>query len=500
MAMPEILPYPGGLSRGDTPPKEIPTTGAGGKRNPHPLREEDVRKGKPYWCDETLRCPARHEGMSLDNVKNNDCPKGPLLYTKDYDLSLTTSDLFKAQPVLAHRASGNSAPLPWKCLEKEVLEEVPFSRPKTFYPEVQLTRPKDLSLTTSDIEFAQPKQKGYNSENFLARCERASSTTDGAVDPLRPTYRMLSSEAVEYVPLRTSGKCTLDVSDIEHTAPAMQIPYRREYRDPLKCEDEFRSRHWRAMKSTAASTPRSGASSARADPIASLDQVQGGALSSTAQASRPRRRQENPLDPRYLLPLSGPCTSVHARWAEERMTEGSAPPPVEHVAIGHIEGSTTGSKPGTRIRENGEPQLSLETGDIYGATNLKKVAGIPYSIYGPFGARPAQSQNLNSLDIEGAQAGTLAKGPRPTHYHPVTQALRARAIGNAIVNANAAPSTPRTPRTPQAEHPNLRAGPWHVAHAANQDNGGDFMPQTGRVASGSRPPPAPRQPIPAERG
>eukprot|EP00913_Durusdinium_trenchii_P014884 g13959.t1 len=75
--------YLGGLSRGDTPPKEIPTVGAGGRPKISEMTKKEMEKGCPYARDENARCPARHEGMALDVISKLDVPPGPLQFHKD---------------------------------------------------------------------------------------------------------------------------------------------------------------------------------------------------------------------------------------------------------------------------------------------------------------------------------------------------------------------------------------------------------------------------------
>lgn len=160
-----------------------------------------------------------------------------------------------------------------------------------------------------------------------------------------------------------------------------------------------------------------------------------GSSASTQVTLQLRRRRENPLEPRYTVPVADACTSLHVRWAEEKAKEGHSPPETRSTEIGQIHGS----QPKQRHVDNGEPQLSLESGDIYGGTNLRRVGGMPHSIYGPYGNRPPQSSNLHTKDIEGAQAGTLPFGPKPTHNHAGTLAFAtrtAKATGASVVGSS----------------------------------------------------------------
>jgi len=352
----------------------------------------------------------------MDIVQCSDVPVGPVKFVKDYDRSLMTQDLPRATPTLAHPTTKNFTPMAWKRLEKQEMPEVEGSKARTHYPDVQASRLRDLSLTASDIDYAQPKKGGANSEG--------RSRIDGKVDPLRPMYAMSSSLA-DAAPLapRTSGKCTLDVSDIEFAAPKPQIHHLREYRDPLLCEGEFRSKHWRQQRAAASATPRTPKT-----PKNRADEVE--------------RRCTNPLDPTYRVHVSAASTSLHVRWAEERMAEGTALPKTQAEEIGTV----GGARPRTNIHDNGEPQLNLETGDIHGASMMARVGRLPYSIYGPAGVR-AQSTSLQTSDIPGAQADTVPRGPRSScRSARATGAsiLGVPAVGDASVEARSARDSRRT--------------------------------------------------------
>eukprot|EP00929_Paragymnodinium_shiwhaense_P049562 TRINITY_DN24997_c0_g1_i1.p1 TRINITY_DN24997_c0_g1~~TRINITY_DN24997_c0_g1_i1.p1 ORF type:complete len:484 (+),score=79.41 TRINITY_DN24997_c0_g1_i1:76-1527(+) len=408
MAPGQILPYPGGLSRGTTPPTEIPTTGAGNKTAINPQRIAEQKQGAPFACDANLPMPQRYEGMSLRVLKKEDCPPGPLLCARDHDRSLTTSDIPRARPLLSHPISGVGDPVPWKQLtdRPQGEERYAMSRAKTHYPPVAENRPRDLSLRTDGIEKAQPKKTSQTGRGRDPPC-----------DPVRPTYRFPPCDGLEPLGLRGTGKCSLDVSDIEFTAPTMQIPYRREYGDPLRLEDEFRSRDFvqrrKAAEAAAASWSASGG--AVEMTAAAVDLATGTATGSKADCDPPRRpkRHVDPQDPRYAVHVTTD-TSICAKWAEEP----HAPPSctlTPRVPGEEEYGCIERSKPSSRIHAKNDPQYSLETGDVSGAQSARKVGHIVYSIYGPQGVRPAQSTNLTTGDIHGAQAGTHARGPKSTH-------------------------------------------------------------------------------------
>lgn len=355
---------------------------------------KEMEKGCPYARDEYSRCPARHEGMTLDVIKKSDVPPGPLRFHKDYDRSLLTEDLDRAQPLLSHPTSHTGAPIPWKDIRREEPEEVPKSRSKELYPPIkQKRRPQDMSLRTSDIDYAQPKKP-------IVRERRRSNCI---VDLLTQSYQFTSSEVPPQRVFRCSGRCTMDASDIDgtqsHPLPAYSVDG-----NPLKLEDEFRNlRHSAVLAAAKASlvpaTPRCDDGMSVAEPT-------------------PRRtdgqpvthRLGQPLSPRYHLPVAdGGPTSLHCRYQCERREMGDAPPRTRCEEVGYIDRS----KPQTQIRDNGEVQFNLYTDDLPGAKPMRRVGGLPYHLYGPPGNRP-QSNSLQNADIEGAQADTRLRAPRRT--------------------------------------------------------------------------------------
>jgi hypothetical protein len=316
----------------------------------HPRRMEEYEKGCPFAHDSELLFPPRHAGMSLDNITKDDVPHGPRKFCKDIDFSLTTSDIPMSRPMLAHPMSGSGVPLPWKCIRRrpEDTPEIEKSRVKTHYPPVDPARPRDLSLTTSDIEFARPpKRSDVNSEGR----NRAEP-----VDPLCATYAMPSSEAPPPPTARASGKCTLDVTDIKGAVPKLQIPFRREYGDTLKCEDDFRSRnHQRAFAAAARAALNEDSSEARQlTPRGPCGTAAWGTVDESFEARQCAPRSTNPLEPRYNVPVSRD-TSLHATWSEERGQPTSHKSPAHYEEIGDIKGSTARA----RLRYIGVPLFSL---------------------------------------------------------------------------------------------------------------------------------------------
>jgi len=364
-------------------------------------RLQDFAAGCPFYREEQAQFTLRSEGLSLGNIPNISPPS--TRFIKDYDRSLITHDIPRARPLLAHPVAGSGMPLPWKCLEKPDMEEIPKSRTRTHYPPVHPNRPRDMSLTAADIEEALPRKIGRNSEGH--------ARSHWPVDPLSPKYQFLTSEAPPPPPVQESTKrCNLDISDIEKTSSTPRVPVREQYGDPLKCEPEFRSRGGRGMAQR--TRLRDG----------DLEVPQRACLTPRREGPQLSGRSVDPLHPQYRVPLTRDAgTSLHCRWSEERRSAGDAPPQVDYHDVGLIHGSA----PQPHVHDNGEPFRSLEVRDVPGATGIPKVGGIPFSMYGPAGNRPL-SMSLNSQDIEGAQAGTRPCGPR-------VRARTSRLAGAAIV-------------------------------------------------------------------
>lgn len=392
-----MVVYPGGQCRGDTPTNEIETSGAAGCPAQSEFRTKDENKGCPFYKDHDLPFPSRASNLALDVLKPHDCPRGPVKYPKDYMMSLTTEDLFRAQPMLGHPTTGNCAPVPWKLLEKAPLPEVPRSRAKTHYPPVHPARPRDLSLTTSDIEGCRPQGTGGNCEGRLR--------IDNPVDPLSPSYKLSGCVAESSSSSKASGRNSLDVSDIEGAYAKPMIPLRSMYCDPMRNEDEFKSRRHKAALADIGARSL-GLSAQNWEEVPSPRRA-----ACTPRLEGPQRssRWSDPLTPRYCVPLprDSPGTSLCCTWAEEQRYLG-ATIPVQASEIGYI----SGSKPNALPKPSGEPTFSLETRDVIGAQSLRRIGAMPYSIYGPSGNRRDWNASLDTRDVKGAQADTLVRHPK----------------------------------------------------------------------------------------
>ncbi|KAF4718631.1 hypothetical protein FOZ62_029274, partial [Perkinsus olseni] len=175
-----------------------------------------VRDFDMVMCrDETLPFARREDTMSLDTIKPKDVPRGRILYVKDTDASLTTIDIDKCKPSYYWLDYLRKPEFSLKC-------DVPGMRSKSYYPPV-VNRPRDLSLTTQDIEWAQPKITRFRTNRVL--------------DPLNPVYKLPKSEAVPVEPPRFNGRLTNDIRDIEFSHPKRLIPDRNYNRDPNDVSD-----------------------------------------------------------------------------------------------------------------------------------------------------------------------------------------------------------------------------------------------------------------------
>lgn len=374
-----------GICRGDTPPKDIARTREHiGKRVVPVVDELRLPLGREV---EDVPFAQRRDCMSLQTIGPADSLRGDVKNYKDWDMSLTTVDILKAQPSLGHATSTNNDPLPWRLTEKPPLEVVKGSFTRTLYPRISESRPVDLSMRTSDIKDAQPRRIGLNTEGRARHF--------GEVNPLTPRYSMTSSEAPALptaAASASSGRDALDVKDINNERlPNGSKPLRPhgQVGDPLKCEEEFRSK------------PQGPYSPKRTGELEEL-------LRPTLEGPRRSLRQTDTLQPMYSHPVASglPATSLHYPWSEEQRRMGTTLSTETH-SIGPVPNSS----PRMRTRDNGEPFLSLQTGDLNGAQPSRRIGRLPYSMYGPPGKRQ-QSASLTTADIGGAQAGTLCRGPR----------------------------------------------------------------------------------------
>jgi hypothetical protein len=68
--------------------------------------------------------------------------------------------------------------------------------------------------------------------------------------------------------------------------------------------------------------------------------------------------------------------------------------------------------PKTSQRDKDELYFNLETRDVFGAQSQRRIGAVPYSMYGPYGNRREWNASLDTRDVKGAQADTLARYPK----------------------------------------------------------------------------------------
>jgi len=405
-------------------------------------------KESPFYQDEARPFAQRSDVMSLDIVRPKDIPKGKTLYVKVEDNSLKTEDVYKARPYYQHLDHLNKPDLSVGNTDPGH----PGGKASTYYPTMD-RRPRDLSLTTADIEYAQPK----------AVKRRGNRHTD----PVCPDYELPTSYQRPHTPPRFLGRHTNDVTDIEHSCPKVLHPERSYTRNPNDANDiEFASANYRERLNRTTARPRQDRQ---------LD------VKDVTEHKCIRPRNTNPLDPVYRVP-SNMTTSLHTSYAEEQGME--AP-----YALPDDIGPVHQSKPRKLQWDNGEPQLSLVREDIAGAVPQRFVGSIPANIYDPPDVRPMLSFH-DPHDIHGAQVGSLPRGlatyrvtnPLNPRYQMLDGEVRPQPVPTTTLDAERGPA--------RGLHPMLRSQ-GHGASASAPSLGGTRTPGAGssRAASSyGRPP------------
>eukprot|EP00440_Ansanella_granifera_P029482 gb/GFBE01032022.1/.p1 GENE.gb/GFBE01032022.1/~~gb/GFBE01032022.1/.p1 ORF type:complete len:547 (+),score=65.98 gb/GFBE01032022.1/:1-1641(+) len=324
----------------------------------------------PFYRDESRPFLQRTDSMSLDVIRPKDVPRGKVMFVKDEDKSLKTDDIHKCQPTYDHLNYLNKPDLSVGCTDPVHAG----GKARSFYAPMD-RRPRDLSLTTADIELAQPRGVRHKGNRHT--------------DPVCPNYQLPSAHRRELTPPRWNGRHTHDISDIEKSAPRVLHPERNYIRDPMECRDiEYTTPNYVEKLHATRSRPR-------------LDRSLN--VKDISEPKRMRPRCTDPNDPRYKVPTNA-TTSLHAKYHEENGM-GIEVPRMEVQEIGFVEGS----KPRKLTRDNGEPQLSLLREDIAGTVPQRWVGSVPTNIYDPPEVRPMISFH-DPHDIPGAQVGTLRKG------------------------------------------------------------------------------------------
>jgi hypothetical protein len=182
------------------------------------LGAEQRAGGGPFYRDPDRPFPQRSELMSLDIVRAKDIPKPKVIYPKPDDASLRTHDIHCAQPIYHHLNYLDKPDLAVGCTDPEHQG----GRARSYYASMD-RRPRDLSLTTADIEYAQPKKKTQRGNRH--------------VDPVCPQYELPTCHAQEAPPPRFNGRHLHDISDIEKSSSKILHPDRSYVKDPNDSRD-----------------------------------------------------------------------------------------------------------------------------------------------------------------------------------------------------------------------------------------------------------------------
>ncbi|CAD7966834.1 unnamed protein product [Amoebophrya sp. A25] len=292
----------------------------------------------------------REDGMSLDVVDAPGASK-PYFNTREL-ITLQSWNVHEKKRQLIHPPKED------------------ISRQKTYYP-TPLHRPRDLSLTTADIPFAQP-----------ALLETSGRHTD----PVQPVYQFLGATQVKpvepFVP-RNAGNFILVNSDVDGAAPRKLIPDRNYVRDLNDSSDiAYSTPHYHLRHVKSQTYLGRGKEVYGEDPA----------------ARAPRQyRDTNPLDPEYRvsqLPKGYDGYNADPRTLQRPLEIGRIP----------------GSKPRKLQWSNSEPTFNLMTEDVAGAMPQRWVGELPTHIYAPKNERSKPPLNLLIHDIPGAQVGTAKPG------------------------------------------------------------------------------------------
>lgn len=341
----------------------------------------------PFFVDDARPFARREQGMSLDIIHPDDIPRGKVPFLKNEDRSLKTQDIDRAVPKYRHLDYLNKEDHSVGCVDPQH----PGGRARTYYAPMD-RRPRDLSLTTADIELAQSKSHDRKGNRHT--------------DPLCPSYELASCHVRPVTPPRWNGRHTHDLSDIEGTSSKARILERNYCRNPNDSSDvEYASANYHereGRRRTAGKAPR-------ADRALDVRDI--------TQARKPgAERCTNPLDPVYNVSTTR-ATSVIAKYTEEEAAGLSDPPPVED----RLHGEVHGSRPRRLTWDNGEPQFNLMREDIAGTVPQRWIGSVPFNIYDTAEAKPVLERH-DPHDIPGAQVGSLKKGicgPRAGKTNPL---------------------------------------------------------------------------------
>lgn len=304
---------------------------------------------------------SRKDTMSLNTLRAEDGLRGRVQCLKDDTQALRTHDIDGAQPAYRSRTLYRSGGL-----EKDV----PGTTARAFNPSAN--RPVDLSLTTRDIDGAQPNV--------------ATFKTPRCVNPLTPRY-------------------DLPTCNVELSAPSSQRIHEGQPRDTLAFKGEPKVKPVRDLPrdpndhrdiehSVPSSRSRLG-SAAMHDIFRTVERA--GDRSLSTKCATPR--VTCPLDPVYTVPS---CTTHPLRHSER---EGS----LAANQAGPVEGATS------RVlhRELANTQASVIQGGLETAVPQRYKGTVAFNLYDPPEVTPyARSLGLDCSDIDGTQTGTRRRGPR----------------------------------------------------------------------------------------
>lgn len=327
----------------------------------------------PFYVDNERPFAQRTDGMSLDIIHPKDIPRGKIPFIKDEDRSLKTQDIDRCQPHYPHL---NYLQKPDYCVGSTDPDHH-GGRARTYYAPMD-RRPRDLSLTTADIEYAQTKASKFKGNRHT--------------DPVCPNYELPSCHVRPITPPRWNGRHLHDISDIEKSSSKVRIPTRNYIRDPNDASDiEHASANYqeRVHRRTRNGKP---------DITMNVKDI------NQTKPLHYAPRCTNPLEPEYKVSTTA-TTSLHTKYTEE-VKRGD-------VSLHRTEAETHGQIPGSKPRklqwDNGEPQFSLVREDIAGTVPQRWIGAVPINIYDPPEVKEVISFH-DVHDIPGAQVGTLKKG------------------------------------------------------------------------------------------
>jgi hypothetical protein len=304
--------------------------------------------------------PKKSDVMSLDVIQRAGATRTARQKAESgfQDSSLRTSDIERSCPTYH-----------WKqYLDRPSLSSLDdIAGSKATPLNTSLNRPIDMSMTTSDIDWARPKVNRFR--------------TGRNTNPMDPQYELPTATPCEpYIPYY-SGRPTLDVSDIDQAFPRKIIPVRAH---GPKGDVEFAAPNY--LRRLVRPIPPQGMGNSL--DVADINH---------GDSKVPRPRLTNPMEPVYRVPQTT-CTSIYHAWKGDEEL-----PPLEPATIGEI----PLSKARTLDLATKKPSNSLVNDDIEGAKSQRYIGTLPFHMY--LSNKPAH--NLGSTDdIDGAKSGSLRRG------------------------------------------------------------------------------------------